>query len=525
MTGPKLIIKVNYFSKDKKKHVTNYEKYIALREGVEIIYERKDDEMLTASETNNINRILKHRDNISDFQEYQDYLAQPTVGNFRNLFDLIGRMDDDVLFSPDLYLKYASHRPGTEKDGDHGLFDQYGKADLNKHIEDMMNTNSIIYRSYISMTRTEAERMGMDSAKSWQKILSRNYLGLCKALGIPEGKLIWNGAFHDEGDHPHCHFTFYSQDPKYGYINRNTLKQIKSQLTRAIYKEEFVNDLKVKQEQREILKGKFSEELETARGKAISMIGKYFLSNPSNQVIVDDILRIAETYKISGRSYYQYQRPELKAEIDSVVEKIFDLRDLQPLLKAYYQSQCNIDQYYHYEDKNITFDQFKDRLVHPQHGDRKTLSNDLLNSIADIQAHINLNRIRDVSISPKDIEKAKERYGEQTVDSALLRISQYSKHAGNERESDILPEGRISSQEAKVLRTFLHNNSIRDHETSNSKFASYRLQGCLRTFISYIHEKTSYNGYEATMYHAMVRKDQIRQFLSKIEDAKEKADI
>ena len=77
----KLITKFKYLKPNRKKHLGNYVKYIATREGVEAAENPK--RYLPASEKQEqlIAKLLKKYPDCRDLHENEDYLRQPTQGN------------------------------------------------------------------------------------------------------------------------------------------------------------------------------------------------------------------------------------------------------------------------------------------------------------------------------------------------------------------------------------------------------------------------------------------------------------
>lgn len=60
-------------------------------------------------------------------------------------------------------------------------------------------------------------------------------------MNIPPQDFRWYAAFHDEGDHPHCHMMAWSAKPGQAYLSQEGIRQIKSELTNDIFKQELLH--------------------------------------------------------------------------------------------------------------------------------------------------------------------------------------------------------------------------------------------------------------------------------------------
>jgi hypothetical protein len=136
----RLIIKTSYITDAIYKE--NYLGYIATREGVEkYIADETKDNPATKKQINFINR---HFNTAKDFLEYDDYIKNTTMGNASELITMI---TESEAVDPEIYLKYISERPKVDmyKNEEHGLWNLNGKADLEKELKKIGETESVVW--------------------------------------------------------------------------------------------------------------------------------------------------------------------------------------------------------------------------------------------------------------------------------------------------------------------------------------------------------------------------------------------
>ena len=105
-----------------------YMKYIATREGVEII---TGETSVTKNQKELISNLLRDFPDAKDLFEYTDYVEKP---NSRSASSFITAAIDSNAHSVqdgDIYMKYIATRPRAEKHDGHGLFGAEDQVDLN----------------------------------------------------------------------------------------------------------------------------------------------------------------------------------------------------------------------------------------------------------------------------------------------------------------------------------------------------------------------------------------------------------
>lgn len=195
-----IILKCRYLSPRAKSHAGNLIRYIATREGVEIIDKREN------------------------------------------------------------YVGYIAMRPGAEKRGAHGLF-HAGETPLalSKVAREVAAHEGIVWTNILSITRKDAERLGYDRAEAWRTLLKANTHIMADAMKIPAGDLIWYAAFHNEAHHPHIHMVAYSKG-KEPYLSEAGIQKMKSAFAREIFREDLLPLYAMQTERREAI-GKETEKM------------------------------------------------------------------------------------------------------------------------------------------------------------------------------------------------------------------------------------------------------------------------
>ena len=213
-----IILKCRYLSPRAKSHAGNLIRYIATREGVEIIDKREN------------------------------------------------------------YVGYIAMRPGAEKRGAHGLFSAgEEKIFLSKVAREVAAHEGIVWTNILSITRKDAERLGYETGEAWRTLLKANTHLMADAMKIPAGDLIWYAAFHNEAHHPHIHMVAYSKG-KEPYLSEAGIQKMKSAFAREIFREDLLPIYAMQTERREAI-GKGTErmisEILSAPAKNPVLIAKF----------------------------------------------------------------------------------------------------------------------------------------------------------------------------------------------------------------------------------------------------------
>ena len=225
-----------------------------------------------------------------------------------------------------IYMRYIATRPRAEKHGEHGLFGAEDAVDLEKTLGELKAHEGNVWTIIYSLRREDAARLGYDNAASWRALLRSKQADFAEALQIPTSQLHWYAAFHDEGDHPHIHMMLWSHDPKYGFLRKDKLLHLQSDLTNMIYADE-LNEVYIKKDiaykdvtgaARETMR-RIVDQLET-------------VENPPESIRQKLMELALELHTVNGKKQYGYLKKPLKDKVDGVVDELEKL----PEVAAYY---------------------------------------------------------------------------------------------------------------------------------------------------------------------------------------------
>ena len=133
------------------------------------------------------------------------------------------------------YLEYMAQRPQS-----HGLFSADGPVDLEQTMEEINGHTGPVWTFVYSLKREDAHRLGYENSESWRKLLLAYQTELAQAMKISPSSFRWRAAFHDEKHHPHIHMMVWSADPKQGYLTEKGIKKMRSQLSNEIFRDELL---------------------------------------------------------------------------------------------------------------------------------------------------------------------------------------------------------------------------------------------------------------------------------------------
>ncbi|MRR13481.1 hypothetical protein EG835_13750, partial [bacterium] len=101
--------------------------------------------------------------------------------------DSVARMVTRDVADDATYTRYIAERPGVVADGGaHGLFDENGIPDLASVTDELAAlSHAPIYRVIVSVSRADAEELGLDSKAQWERHVRASVDALSLATGIP----------------------------------------------------------------------------------------------------------------------------------------------------------------------------------------------------------------------------------------------------------------------------------------------------------------------------------------------------
>lgn len=240
MPTSQLIVTSRYIKSGTKKAQSqraNFTKYIATRETVE---KRPQSGTATTSiQVQLIQELLNEFPMAKTYLEYEDYAAKPTAENASELISTIIERHADVIGNHRNFVDYMAKRPGAERRGAHGLFnDSDAPIDLNAVANEVANHSGNVWTHVVSLRREDAVRLGYTNSDMWRELVKRHIADIAQAQKIQLANLKWYAAFHNTTHHPHIHLLIYSTDPKEGYLSKKGIETIRSKFANDIFQDE-----------------------------------------------------------------------------------------------------------------------------------------------------------------------------------------------------------------------------------------------------------------------------------------------
>ena len=314
----RLIQKTGFIS---RKSAGGYMKYIATREGVEVLTGKGP---ATEKQTEMVAKLLKDFPDMRDSFEYEDYKQAPTLRTASALISAALDSHMQNLQSENGYLRYIATRPGAEKHGAHGLFGRKENADLNTAMHDLTLHDGNVWTIIYSLHREDAERLGYNNAAAWQKLLVRQQSKFAEAFHVPVSALHWYAAYHDADTHPHIHMMVWTDQET--VLKRDAVVKLRSAMTNSIFQAELEN-LYIRKD------AAYKDVTEAAREVMHGLVDRLeSIENPPESIQQKMLELALELRMVSGKKQYAYLKKTLKDKVDEIVDELEKL----PEVAAYY---------------------------------------------------------------------------------------------------------------------------------------------------------------------------------------------
>lgn len=312
----RLIQKSGYF---KGGNSTGYMKYIAKRDGVEIT---SDTGPVTEKQLRLIEDLLKNYPDTKELFEYEDYLTTPNRSTASAYIAAALNSHLHEMEPESGYMKYIAQRPRAEKHGGHGLFSAAPATDLDEAVDELDAHEGRVWTFIFSLRREDAVQTGYDNAAAWRELLLQQSGTLAEALRIPQEKLRWYTAFHNEGHHPHVHMMVWSDDPKRGHLTKKGIFAMRSKLTGTIFREE-LKDVYIRKE--EIYK----RSVQTAQQKLLELTAQMeqrICQDTEIECLMQELSQ--QLSQLGGKHQYGYLPKPVKATVDAIVDRLAQLPEV-----------------------------------------------------------------------------------------------------------------------------------------------------------------------------------------------------
>ena len=292
-------------------------RYVATRPGVELLADERSTLPATKKQQEFITRLLKSFPSCWELIEYEEYLDHPTQGSASAFIQQVREDYMEALDQKENFIDYISHRPGVQKDGEHGLWDAHGKVqNLARAVREVAEHTGNVWTPVIALRREDAERLGYDSAESWRALVNASVCDIAEAYKIQPDNLRWYAAFHQKPNQVHIHMILFSADPKEGYLTKEGIRQVKSAFARRIYHADRMHIY----QQKDIARQELQTRTRTAMVECIAQLKHGAVDNPRLEQLTEELAERLLTVK--GRKVYGYLPPRVKAIVDAIVEEL-----------------------------------------------------------------------------------------------------------------------------------------------------------------------------------------------------------
>ena len=333
----RLIVKSPYIKCGGGQGADGYMRYIATRERVEII---PDDRPPTRKQEQLITKLTKDFPDVKELLEYEDYVQKPTKANASSFITLALEEHWKEVQQTDGYMKYIATRPRAERLGDHGLFGDADRVDLDAAMSELEHYTGNVWTHIISLHREDAERLGYNNAQAWRALLRAHRNDIAAAMHIPPQDFRWYAAFHNEGHHPHVHMMAWSVKPGQAHLDRDGIRSIRSQLTNDIFQQELLHVYEQKSVSRdELVKESRKVMLELSR----QMRDTICEHTQAEQMIWKLSQQLGE---VKGKKSYGYLPRPMKRQVGEIVDQLEQIPVVNACYQKWWELQCQVNAFY-----------------------------------------------------------------------------------------------------------------------------------------------------------------------------------
>lgn len=297
--------------------LANLTKYISTREGVELLKDTDSSLPATKQQQDFISRLLKMFPDTREMPEHEDYQTERSQKNAAEFISQVQENYAYLLDKRENYVDYVANRPGVKKLGEHGLWNADGKVPvLQNAVDEVAHHQGNVWTPVIAIQRSDAERLGYDSAESWRSLICSEIDQIAKTYKILPSHLKWYAAFHEKERSVHVHLVIFSTDPCEGYLTKPAILELRSALTRQIFKD----DLKNIYVQQTAYRDQLQENALEVMDSLIQKMQDGDLKNPKLELLITELAERLRNY--SGKKVYGYLPPATKRIVDAIVDEL-----------------------------------------------------------------------------------------------------------------------------------------------------------------------------------------------------------
>ena len=239
-----------------------------------------------------------------------------------------------------IYMRYIATRPRAEKHEGHGLFGAEPHVDLEQAMQELKAHDGNVWTIIYSLRREDAARLGYDNAESWRLALLAHQNDFAETMQIPLEHLHWYAAFHDESEHPHIHMMLWSGDPQYGFLRKDRLLHMQSVLTNTIYADE----LKEIYIQKDVAYKEVTEAAREVMRELVDRMES--VSEPPASIQQKLLELALELRMVGGKKQYGYLKKSLKDKVDEIVDELEKLPEVAAYYSVWNGLRDTLEGYY-----------------------------------------------------------------------------------------------------------------------------------------------------------------------------------
>ncbi|MFR1842120.1 MAG: MobP3 family relaxase [Oscillospiraceae bacterium] len=367
-----IIVTSRYLKSGTETKRKNYTRYIATRETVEIREQNMIEREVPATEKQQglLSDLLKDFPEAKKYLEYEDYKNNSTIENASELISSIIERNADVIGNRQNFVGYMAMRPGVEKRGSHGLFnDKDEPIILNQAADEIANHPGNVWSHVVSLRREDAIRLGYDNSDRWRDLVKRHISDIAKAQRIPLCNLKWYAAFHDTTHHPHIHLLVYSTNAKQGFLTNQGIDKIRSVFANDIFYDNLQSIYQAQTIRRDELKAESKMYVEN--------LLKEITEGDFENTELEKLIKVLhmQLKNCKGKKVYGYLPPEVKETVDVIFKELSKDKSIQSL----YEKWCELERqkYKTYTQKEKEFPPLYENKVF--HSVRNSIIGQVLN--------------------------------------------------------------------------------------------------------------------------------------------------
>ena len=391
-----LIVTSRYLKNGNQKNKTkrrNYTKYIATRETVEIRSQKFVDRNANATKNQEqlINDLINDFPESKRYLEYEDYEREPTIENAGELISTIVERNADVVGNRQNFVGYMAMRPGVEKRGSHGLFNEKDEPIiLNQAANEIAEHKGNVWSHVVSLRREDAVRLGFDNSDAWRELVKRHISDIAKAQNIPLCNLKWYAAYHDTTHHPHIHLLVYSTNPKQGFLTKAGIDEIRSAFANDIFHDDLQSIYQEQTLSRDELKAVSKTEFESI----VRKIHQGGFDDPQLENLIQKLY--IQLQNVKGKKVYGYLPPEVKETVNNIFLELARDENVRQL----YEKWCDLERL-----KCKTYTQKeKEMSALTENKVFQPVRNMIIRTVLDMNNHVVDAVVQDTELTASDID-------------------------------------------------------------------------------------------------------------------------